>query len=62
MKNDADSREVVLPGPHKRGRNLYPIARLLIERGHPPLQMPEKHGFIPGADRMICRLGRTHSR
>jgi hypothetical protein len=59
VSNQADDRRVIPPGKQPRAyRHLFPIAQLLIERGHNPIDCPDKFGFCPTQGGMVCTL--TH--
>ncbi len=39
--------------------HLFPIAKLLIERGHKPLDDWDKYGFAPGPNGITCWMTRA---
>jgi hypothetical protein len=52
-------RETIPAGEQEWGyHHLYPIAQLLIERGHNPIDNKEKFGFCPTPGGVVCTL--TH--
>jgi hypothetical protein len=51
------TRQVIPAGAQDRPlRTLEPIVRLLIERGHPPFNAPDKLGFHPTPGGWVCSL------
>lgn len=62
MTRHRETREVVPAGEQESGfRHMIPIARLLIERGHPPIDEDSTFGFNPSPAGMVCALGRMFS-
>lgn len=60
MTDCQDQREP-LPAPNRQFgyRHMYPIAKVLIERGHLPIDYRDKYGFCPSGMGRRCHL--THA-
>lgn len=58
MSEKQEAREVVPAGKRNPSwHHMVPIAKFLIERGHPPINYAERSGFAPTQQGMKCRLG-----
>lgn len=59
MSSQPDTREVIPGGRQQFGwEHLIPIAKLLIERGHLPIDEESKFGFGSSQIGTMCALGR----
>lgn len=62
MNTQPGTREVIPGGPQEFNfEHLIPIAKLLIERGHLPIDEDSKFGFSPTQGGMVCALTRKFS-